>query len=144
MKNIFLAILATLLVLSASSFAHTIEGTLVLKGSLKTKIFVNNLKTTCKVKIEKVKNLMQEDSYGNPAYNVRVDIDLSGKDHERDLSVKYNREFWLNNLFAVGNRSEVRDFEYASAEGVKMNIDRNGRIKKVSFPFQRQIITCSF
>lgn len=144
MKNIFLAILATLIVFSASSFAHTIEGTLILKGSIKTKIYVNSLKTTCKVKVEKVKNLMLEDSYGNPAYNVRVAISLSGRDYDRDLSVEYDRELWLNNLFSVGARTEVRDLEYASAEGTKMTIDRNGRIQNVTFPFQRQKITCSF
>ena len=144
MKNIFLIILATLLVYSVSSFANTVEGTLVLKGSIKTKIYVNNLKTTCKVKVEKVKNLMQEDSFGNPAYNIRLDINLSGNDHERNLSVKFDREFWINNLFSVGNRTEVRDLDYASNEGVRMTIDRRGRIQKVVFPFHSQIITCSF
>ncbi len=141
MKNI---LLISILAFAATSFAHTIEGTLVLKGSIKTKIFVNDLKTTCKVKVEKVKNLMQEDSFGNPAYKVRVEISLSGRDYERDLSVKLDRELWLHNLFTVGGRTEVRDLEYTSAEGVKMNIDRNGRIQKVIFPFQSQKITCSF
>lgn len=141
MKNI---IIASLFTLSAASSAQMIEGTMVLKGSIKTKLYVNNVKTTCKVKVEKVKNLMLEDSYGNPAYNVRINIDLSGKDHDRGVSVKFDRELWLNNLFTVGGKTEVRDLEYASNDGVKMKIDGEGRIENVSFPYASRLITCSF
>src|SRR5690606_34295323 len=97
-----------------------------------------------KVKVEKVKNLMQEDSYGNPAYNVRINLNLSGRDNERDLSVKFDRELWINNLFSVGNKTEVRDFDYASSDGVRMKIDSQGRIVNVVFPFNSKLITCSF
>lgn len=141
MKNI---IISSLLVLATSSFAHTIQGTLILKGSIKTKIYVNNVKTTCKVKVEKVKNLMLEDSYGNPAYNVRINVNLSGRDHERDLSVKFDRELWVNNLFTSGNTTEVRDLEYASNDGLKMKIDGEGRIENVTFLYGSRLITCSF
>ena len=144
MKNIFLIILATLIVLSASSYAQVIEGTPVLKGTVKTKIIVNNVKTTCKVKVEKVKNLLQEDAYGNPGYKVRVDINLSGNDYERNLSVKFDQEYWLDNMFTDSSVLVVRDFDYKSPEGTKMNIDRNGRIKSVLFPFNGRTITCSF
>ena len=137
-------IIASLISLSAVSSAHMIEGTPVLKGAIKTKIYVNNIKTTCRVKVEKVKNLMLEDSYGNPAYNVRVSISLSGNDYESGRSVKFDREVWINNLFSVGARTEVRDFEYASSDGISLKIDRNGRIKVVSFPYSGKTITCSF
>ncbi|MFP5385288.1 MAG: hypothetical protein ACLGHN_04375 [Bacteriovoracia bacterium] len=137
-------IIASLISLSAASSAHMIEGTPVLKGAIKTKIYVNNIKTNCRVKVEKVKNLMLEDSFGNPAYNVRLSISLSGNDFERSLSVKFDREVWINNLFTVGNGTEVRDFEYASTDGINLKIDRHGRIKTVSFPYAGKIITCSF
>lgn len=141
MKTI-IALLSTAFILSAS--AHNIEGTLVLKGTIKTKIMVNNLKTTCKVKVEKVKNLMLEDSFGNPAYNVRLDINLSGNDYERNLSVKFDRDFWVNNLFSTNSGSMVKDLEYASEEGTQMLINRQGRIKSVSFPFNGRQINCAF
>lgn len=144
MKNIFLIILATLIVLSASTFAHIIEGTPVLKGSIRTKIIVNGLQTTCRVKVEKIKNLMLEDSFGNPAYNVRISVNLSGHNQQRTVSVKFDRDYWLNNLYAVGNKTQVRDLEYTSSEGSKMMIDRNGRIRSVNFSFEGRLITCSF
>lgn len=141
MKNIIFALAVTL---SFSAAAHLIEGTQILKGTIKTKIMVKAVKTTCKVKIEKVKNLMLEDSYGNPAYNVRTEISLDGNDYERSLSVKYDKEVWFNNLFTVGTKTEVRDLEYFSTDGSKMMIDGNGRIKSVSFPFESKTVTCAF
>lgn len=137
-------LIASLISLSAVSSAHMIEGTPILKGAIKTKIYVNNIKTTCRVKVEKVKNLMLEDSYGNPAYKVRVDISLSGNDNENSRSIKFDRDVWINNLFSIGNRTEVRDLEYASHDGINLKIDGNGRIKLVSFPYNGKAITCSF
>lgn len=141
MKNMIIAVIA---LASVSSFAHMIEGTQILKGSIKTRIVVNNLRTTCKVKVEKVKNLMQEDSFGNPAYNVRVDISLDGSNSDRTQLVKFDREIWFNNLFITLNGTEVRDLEYATADGARMMIDSEGRIKSVSFPSPYKTITCSF
>lgn len=141
MKKII--IIAAALV-SLSSFAHTIEGTLILKGAIKTKLVVNNLKTTCKVKVEKVKNLLVEDSFGNPAYNVRVDVSLDGNNSERTQTVKYDKEIWFNNLFKTSNGTEVRDLEYASADGARMIIDREGRLESVTFPSPYKTITCAF
>ena len=141
MRNLIIGMLA---VFSVTAFAHEIEGTLILKGAIKTKIMVNGLKTTCKVKIEKVKNLLVEDSFGNPAYNVRADVSLDGNDFERNLSVKYSKEIWFNNLFTTATGTEVRDLEYAAADKSTMNIDGNGRIKVVTFPFNGRTITCSF
>lgn len=142
MKHIILLLAAY--ALAAQANAHTIEGTLMLKGALKTKITVNNLKTTCKVKVEKVKNLLVEDSFGNPAYDVRASMSLDGSDFERNLSVKFDKEFRLNNLFTVGNGTEVRDLEYQSTEGATMLIDNQGRIKNATFPTQYGKISCAF
>lgn len=141
MKKLFLAGIATL-ALSAS--AHTILGTQVLKGSLKTKVLVNGVNSTCKVQVEKVRNLLLEDSYGNPAYKVRLDISLKGDNMERNISVRYNNLVWVNNLFEEGTGTIVRDFDYAAADNTKMRIDAAGRIKSVSFIYNKQTVTCSF
>lgn len=141
MKKIIIGLLAVT-VLSAN--AHVIEGTLVLKGAIKTKIVVNNLKTTCKVKVEKVKNLLEEDSFGNPAYDLKVNMSLDGSDFERNLSVKFDKDFKLNNLFKTETGSEVRDLEYFSADGATLNVDSEGRIKSASFPTQYGKISCAF
>jgi hypothetical protein len=141
MKNIILLIAATF---AFSASAHLIEGTQILKGTLKTKIVVNTVKTTCKVKIKDVKNLMLEDSFGNPAYKVLVEYELDGSDLERSLSVKYDKAIWFNNLFTVGSGSEVRDLQYSAADGSKMLIDNGGRIKSVSFAYNGKTINCAF
>lgn len=141
MKNIIIASIAAL---SLTTFANTIEGTLILKGSLKTKMIVNTVKTTCKVKVEKVKNLLLEDSFGNPAYHVRIDVSLDGNDLNRNLTVKFDKEIWFNNLFKTASGTEVRDLEYAAADGSRLLIDREGRIESVSFPSPYKTITCAF
>ena len=141
MKHLMIGLLA---VFSLSAFSHNIEGTLILKGAIKSKIVVNTVKTTCKFKIEKVKNLLVEDSFGNPAYNVRTTISLDGEDMERRLSVKFDKEVWFNNLFTVAAGTEVRDLEYAAAEGSKMMIDSEGRVLSVSFLYNSRPINCAF
>lgn len=141
MKNIILTIAA---VMTLSASANTIVGVQILKGTIKQKMVVNTVKTTCKVKVEKVKNLMLEDSYGNPAYNVRLAISLDGDDVQRNLTVRYSKDLWFNNLFTVGTKTEVRDLDYVANDGSTMKIDGQGRIKNVSFGFQGQKITCSF
>ena len=143
MKNLLILFV---LLFSLSGKAHEIEGTLVLKGAIKTKIYVNMVKTTCRVKVDKVKNLLLEDSYGNPAYRVLVDLSLNGSDLERDRFIKYKRSVWLNNLFPISSKnSEVRDLEYVSAEtDVKTLIDRKGRIKQINYKALEKNITCNF
>jgi hypothetical protein len=140
----FLAI--TLMAFVAGAQAHKIDGTLVLKGTVKTKIVVNRVKSVCKLKVQEVKNLMQEDSFGNPAYDLRVDISLSGSDFDRGLKVKYDQDdIKLNNLFEEGSELVVKDLKYKSVDGtIFMNIDSNGRIRNVQFPYQLQKITCEF
>ena len=130
----------TLISLNAS--AHEIEGTLVLKGAIKTKVLISDVKTTCRAKIDKVKNLMLEDSFGNPAYKVKVSMSLSGND--KDISINYNRDFEFNNLFKSGSGSTVKDLEYAAADGAKMVVSSTGRIDSITFNYNHRPITCSF
>lgn len=141
MKKIIL-LSSSLFLLTAS--AHTILGTPVLPGTLKTSILVNAVKTNCKVKVEKVRNLLFEDSYGNPGYTVRMNIDLSGDDLERKIKIRYDRDFTLTNMFQVGQTLEVRDYDYFSPEGATLKIKTDGRLHRVSFPFENTALTCSF
>ena len=141
MKKIIIAISATL---TLSVLAHTIEGTLMLKGTVRTKFVLNGISTTCRAQVEKVKNLLQEDSYGNPAYNVRLDVGLSGHDEKTGKFLRFSQEFWFNNLFRVGDKTEVRDLDYTAAGGGALKIDGQGRIRSVTFPYNGQPLTCNF
>ncbi len=141
MKKILFGLMTVTL---TTAFAHSIEGTQVLEGSLKTKLIVSGIETTCKVKIDKVKNLMEEDSYGNPAYNILVRMELSGNDYERSIKVKYDKRSWMNNLFQVGSKTEVRDFEYKAQDGSTLTINQSGRLVSASMLYQNKKITCTF
>jgi hypothetical protein len=141
--NKFLSII--LIAYSSAVFAHEIEGTLMLKGSLKTKIVVNGVKSTCRLKVEKVKNLLEEDDFGNPAYQARVDISLDGNDMERGVRVKFDKELTVINLHQEGSVKKVKDLEYfATSEKVKIMIDQEGRLVSTTFAFGSQNITCVF
>ncbi len=130
---------------SSNILAHEIEGTLMLKGSLKTKIMVNGVKTTCRLKVEKVKNLLEEDDFGNPAYQARVDISLDGNDLKRGVRVKFDKELIVINLHQEGSVKKVKDLEYfAPGEKVKIMIDQEGRLVSTTFAFGAQNITCAF
>jgi hypothetical protein len=141
MKNIIFA----MTLLSGSAFAHTIVGTPVLKGALKTKVFVDSVETTCRIKVEKIKNILEEDSYGNPGYSVRINVSLDGEDSKRKIKIKADQDVELSNMFQSGNEKIVQDFQYASADGVRMEIDVEGRLKSVQYPYKaNQTITCKF
>lgn len=142
MKKIFF--FSALAAVSLSVNAHMIEGIQILKGAIKTKITINSVKTTCRVKVDKIKNLMLEDSWGNPAYNVRAVLGLDGDDYQRSLSIKTEKEAWFNNLFPNGAGTEVRDLEYRSSDGSTLTIDKQGRIKKVSLLYEGKMISCQF
>ena len=133
-------IIITLIIIKFSwaALAHTIKGTMVLKGSLKTNILIKNKITSCRIRILKVKNLLDEDSYGNPAYNVKASIHID--------SVNFDKEVWVNNLFVLNtDKTEVRDFEYHSEdESSKIFIDEQGRVKTVLIRYQGKNISCSF
>ena len=143
MKNLILGI--TTLLVAASANAHMIVGTPMKEETLKTEIYVNTVKSTCKVKIDKVFNLKEEDSYGNPAYKIWVNVNLQGNDVERKLKVKYKWNFSVTNLYTVANdRTEVRDYEYFSPEGLSLKMGTNGRLTQATFVYNKQNVTCSF
>jgi hypothetical protein len=130
------------LVLCSSAFARPIQGTLVLKGALKSKIMVFGEKTTCRVKIEKVKNIVdEEDSFGNPAYQIRTQIELNGNE-----KITYDREVMFINLFKTGTTSQVEDLKYfvKGESATTMTVDGEGHIKQVTFIAQNQNIVCNF
>ncbi len=130
---------------SFSASAYEIKGTLMLKGALKTRIVVNTVKTTCKLKVEKVRNILDEDEFGNPGYQARVQISLDGVDWERELKVKYEKELVVVNMFQENGKKVVKDHEYRSEDGkVKVLINENGQLLETTFPFQNQIIKCEF
>lgn len=136
--------LLPILFMISSVSAGEILGTQVLKGSIATKLIVKTIKAKCEVDVEKVKNLMEEDSFGNPAYVVRVALSLSGDDDKKKIKIKHRKEHKMINLFAEGTKSEVRDFEYFSAEGAKMEIYDSGRIKSFKFNFEGEEVNCLF
>ena len=128
--------------LSTAAFAKPIQGTLVLKGTLKDKIKVLNEKTICQVKVEKVRNVLdQEDSFGNPAYQVRIDIELNGNE-----KIKYDREVLFINIHQTGTTTQVDDYNYfvKGESTTTMTIDEEGHIKIVAFVAQNQNIVCNF
>lgn len=142
MKKILIALVS---IASLSSFAAPIEGTLMLKGSLKTKITVKNVKSTCKLKVDKVKNILEEDSFGNPGYQAKVEISLDGSDLERNIKVKVDKKVTVTNMHSEGDVRQVKDLDYFNAEeNIKVTIDSEGRLLSTSFPFEKQIITCKF
>lgn len=138
-------IIAIMFMISAlPAMANVVEGTLVLKGSLKTKIMVNGVKTTCKVRVKEVKNLLEEDYYGNPAYKIDVEVSLSGSDFARGLKVKLNNDYRMTNLFNENGQSMVKDLQYASKDGATLFINRDGRLKEVIVSFENKKVSCTF
>ena len=130
------------LVLCSSAFARPIQGTLVFKGAVKSKIKVFNEKTTCRVKVEKVKNILEEeDSFGNPAYQIRTQLELNGNE-----KIKFDREVVFINLHKTGTTSQVEDLKYfvKGEPSTTMTVDEEGRIKQVTFVASKQNIVCNF
>ena len=142
MKNIILLI-GLLFAIGAS--AHTITGTPVLKGTLKSKLMVDGVKSTCKVQIEKIWSTNNEDSFGNPGYMVRMDLSLSGNDIDTGKTVKVDQKLMLTNMFVNGTSSTVKDYEYLSEDKkVTLTIKTDGRLNTVAFPYKTQKVTCAF
>lgn len=142
MKKILIALVS---LASLSSIAAPIEGTLMLKGSLKTKIVVKSVKSTCRLKVDKVKNILEEDSFGNPGYSAKVEISLDGNDLERNIRVKVDKKVTVTNMHTIGDVRQVKDLDYFhEAEKITVTIDKEGRLMSTSFPFENQTITCNF
>jgi hypothetical protein len=138
-------LIVSLSLISIGAIANEIKGTLMLKGSLKTKIVVNGVKTVCKIKVEKVKNLLEEDSFGNPGYQAKVQISLDGNDMERSIKVKYDKDLTVTNMHTEGDVRTVKDLDYFSpTDKIKVTIDSEGRLVGTSFLYQQKTILCNF
>ena len=138
-------LIVSLSLISIGAMANEIKGTLMLKGSLKTKIVVNGVKTVCKIKVEKIKNLLEEDSSGNPGYQAKVQISLDGNDMERSIKVKYDKDVTVTNMHTEGDIRTVKDFDYFSpTDKIKVTIDSEGRLVSTSFLYQQKTILCNF
>ena len=88
---------------------------------------------------------MQEDSMGNPAYQVRIKLALDGNNVEKNIRVKLDKDIMLTNMHLEGNLRKVKDFDYLNTtEKVTVKIDEEGRIVATTFPYQSQTITCKF
>ncbi len=124
---------------STVAYSNEIEGTLILKGSLKTELVVGRIKSVCKIKVSEVKNLMKEDQYGNPAYKVKININLIGGEFLSPDRFKFDQDYILTNLFEAG----VKDFEY-SGSGVYLIINRDGRLNQVRFQYKNNPVICKF
>lgn len=137
-------IIIVLAVVTGSALAYDITGVAVLKGSLKTKTYVKGVETTCRVEIKKVKNLLEEDSNGNPAYTVRTNVSLDGSDSKRKITIKVDRDVELTNMFQSGTIRTVKDLEYASTDGVRLFIKEDGRMRLLQYPYEGQTLNCNF
>ncbi len=135
-----------LMLLTTFAHANVIEGTQVLKGSLKTKITLNGISTTCSASVKKVTNdLTREDAFGNPAYLVRYEVELRGENVERKINNKFDQKVVLTNMYEVNGKLIVKDLDYAAAaENVFLKIDSDGRLKETSFIFKNQKVVCKF
>lgn len=130
--------------ITGTAFAQTITGVPVLKGSLKTKVMVRGVSSTCKVKVSKIRNIKEEDSFGYPGYRVNLEADVEGRNSDQERVVNYHREFTLTNFWEEDGKVVARDFEYFSEDGALLTIKEDGRLKSFSFPVENGQITCSF
>jgi hypothetical protein len=139
MKYLTIAALMT-----STAFAQTITGVPVLKGSLKTKVMVRGINTTCKVKVERIRNLKEEDSFQNPGYKVTIDTDLDGRNSDGEKVIRFGKQFVLTNLWPENGQIVAKDFEYFSEDGAVLTIKPDGRMRTFTIPLDNQKITCSF
>lgn len=137
-------ILMMTMLFSLEAFTHEIKGTLVLKGTARTKINLNGMEVKCHTKVNDVKNNMVEDSHGNPAYRVWTTIELSGGSSESRISHK--QEIRFTNIHPDGQETIVLDESYRgeNISAARLTIDERGRIKSVSFPFNGRSVSCSY
>ncbi len=132
------------LLLASVAHAHEIKGTLILKGTAKTKIMVDGIETKCNLKVDEVKNTLTEDSFQNPAYRVWTKVELSGKAGE--IKIEHKADLRFTNLHPAGNGTAVSDDKYIgeNEKSASMKIDEKGRIRTVVFPVGAKLITCNF
>lgn len=117
----------------------------MLKGALKTKVTVNGVQSVCKLTIDKVKNILEEDDFGNPGYQAKIEIELDGKDTDRKIKIKLSKKLTVINMFTENGVRKVKDLDYFSAaDNVSVQIDKSGRLVSTTFPYAEQTVKCSF
>jgi hypothetical protein len=136
--------LLTALLLISVAHAHEIKGTLILKGTAKTKVVVDGIEAKCNVKVDDVKNTLTEDSFKNPAYRVWTKVELSGKAGE--IKIEHKADLRFTNIHADGTRTKVSDESYIgeTEKRASLKIDEKGRIRSLVFPVGAKSITCTF
>jgi hypothetical protein len=142
MKNLIFILTTGFIAFAAS--AHEIKGTLILKGTAKTKINLNGLEVRCHVKVDDVKNNLVEDTFGNPAYRVWTIVELSGGTTEQRVSEKLPLRF--TNIHPTATGTIVLDDQYRgeNVPSASMKIDERGRIRSVTFPLNGKSVSCTF
>lgn len=131
-------------IISSSALAQSITGVAVLKGSLKTKVPYNGVEATCKVKVEQIRNIRDEDAYGFPGYRVVVSVDLNGRTKDGDSVVNFDRQYTLTNFWNVNGMTVAKDLDYFSTDGANLTIKPDGRLRTFAFPVDGRTITCAF
>ena len=107
-----------LLMITTAAQAHTIRGTMVRYGEVKSSTMVRGVEVKCSVDVAgggllggrgDVRNLLKDDQFGNPGYKVSATVKLKSKD--RDLvDLKFDEKITFSNLHASG----VSDTHYVT------------------------------
>lgn len=144
MKTTIIALLA---LSSVAAFANTIRGTAVLRGKAEGLAWVNGVQVECVVKLdkEKITNLMDEDRFGNPAYQVVAEISLVSKDR-RALPLREKRDVRFINMHTDAEGKIVRDEAYFAPTDRRFNftIDAGGRLSALFAPTAVGNVVCRF
>jgi hypothetical protein len=141
MNKLTIAIVAFFIL--KATFAHTIVGTPMLEGSIKTEVLVGKIKAKCRMSIDEIGNMMKEDSHGNPAYFVNFELTLSDGFEGK---IDFKKKDRLINIFKIADgNTETRDFEYSTQDGsVKVKIDNEGRLLSTKFVYKSIPLNCQF
>ena len=161
-------LIAALMLTTVAAQAHTIKGTMVRTGGLKTETFFRGAEVKCSVKIDGkglfggrggVQNLLKEDQFGNPAYKVHMEVELKSKD--RDIvDLKFKESITFTNLHSTGVSDTLyktltpeapaptasRPNPIAPAKGTEaqFTIDDNGNITNLQVQTSVGAVNCNF
>ena len=103
-------LMTALLLISAAAHAHDIKGTMVRPGVAKGTAFVRGAEVKCSMDINgkrlfggvsDVRNALEQDQYGNPAYKVTAKVSLKSKDREI-ADIKFEERITFINLHDSG------------------------------------------
>lgn len=130
--------------ITGTALAQSITGVPVLKGALKTKTVVRGTQSTCKVKVSRIRNLMEEDAFGFPGYKVTLDVSVDGRNESGEAVVKIDRQFEVNNFWVENGQTVAKDLDYHSVDGAKLTIKTDGRLQSFVFADSSDKVSCAF